>query len=292
MVAEIASKIPGCRPLDAGELLERHRDRGVHGGAAPAQRALQDPGGPQADRHQVRRDASRRRAAAALRHGPPGRRAVRARPARHHVHVRHHALRRHPPGARHRLHAVRRAAAAADRPRPRGSLRAQHHRRRRLDPRQGPRARRPLPRPGRRRGGPLRGRHAAPSTSCPAASPGPRRPSPTSAASSAWCSTGATPTRPAVAVYFDVTTAPRLRHAQPLRRSRHAGVRRASGAATSTTRTSATRSTSCSGSRARPTSRRGRRCGARAARAGTSSARRWRCASWARRSTSTAAAPT
>ena len=38
------------------------------------------------------------------------------------------------------------------------------------------------------------------------ASRGPRRPSPTSAASSAWCSTGATPTRPAASVYFDVST--------------------------------------------------------------------------------------
>ena len=34
---------------------------------------------------------------------------------------------------------------------------------------------------------------------------GPRRRSPTSAASSAWCSTGATPTRPAARVYFDVS---------------------------------------------------------------------------------------
>ena len=65
-----------------------------------------------------------------------------------------------------------------------------------------------------------------------------------------------------------------------------------SAAATSTTPTSATRSTSCCGSRRPTTSRRGSRCGARADRAGTSSARRWPCASWAPRSTCTAAAPT
>ena len=39
------------------------------------------------------------------------------------------------------------------------ALRAQHHRRRRLDPRQGARAGRALPRPGRGRDGPLRRRH-------------------------------------------------------------------------------------------------------------------------------------
>ena len=39
------------------------------------------------------------------------------------------------------------------------------------------------------------------------ASPGPPRPSPTSAASSAWCSTGATPTQAGGAVYFDVELA-------------------------------------------------------------------------------------
>ena len=52
------------------------------------------------------------------------------------------------------------------RPRPRDPVRAQHHRRRRLDPRQGPRARRALPRPGRRRDGPLRRRHGRRSACC------------------------------------------------------------------------------------------------------------------------------
>ena len=46
-----------------------------------------------------------------------------------------------------------------DRPRPHREVRAQRHRRRRPAVRQGPPARRPLPRPGRRRGGPVRARH-------------------------------------------------------------------------------------------------------------------------------------
>ena len=93
-------------------------------------------------------------------------------------------------------------------------------------------------------------------------------------------------------VYFDVTTLPALRRRQPLQPRSRCSRTPASGAAPSTTRTSATRSTSCCGSRRRPTSRRGRRCGDRAGPAGTSSARRWRCASSAPPSTSTAAAPT
>ncbi len=60
-------------------------------------------------------------------------------------------------------------------------------------------------------------------------------------------------------------------------------------AAIPTTRTSATRSTSSCGSPRPTTSRRGSPCGVRDARAGTSSARPWRCGNWAPRSISTAA---
>ena len=123
--------------------------------------------------------------------------------------------------------------------------------------------------------------------------PGHRRPSPTSAASSAWCSTGATPTRPAARCTSTSSTfaALRLRSAtttasEMLDLAARAGRQRRRPA------TSATRSTSCCGSRRPTTSRRGRRCGARAGPAGTSSARRWPCASSAPRSTCTAAAPT
>ena len=45
-----------------------------------------------------------------------GGRAVRARPGRHDVHVRHHAVRRHPPRPRRHLRHLRRAAAAPARP--------------------------------------------------------------------------------------------------------------------------------------------------------------------------------
>ena len=119
-------------------------------------------------------------------------------PGRHHVHVRHHALRRHPPRPRRHLRHLRRAAAAPARPRPRDPLRPQHHRRRRRHPPQGPRARGPLPRPGRGRDGPLRRRHGGAERDHQLErAAGHRRPSPTSGASSAWSSTRATPTQPA-----------------------------------------------------------------------------------------------
>ena len=222
----------------------------------------------------------------------PRGRAVRAGPGRHHVHVRHHAVRRDPPRPRRRLPDLRRAAAPAARPGPRHQVRAQHHRRRRPAVRQGPRARRALPRPGGRRGGPVRPRHGRarraavlqraaghvrhrrhPRLHRHGARPGLRLPG----------------RRRGVLRRLPV---PDVRLGEPLRRGDDAGATRPSGAATPTTPTSATRSTSCCGSRRRTTSRRGSRCGARAGRAGTSSARRWPCASSAPPSTSTAAAPT
>ena len=66
------------------------------------------------------------------------------------------------------------------------------------------------------------------------------------------------------AVYFDVTQVRLVRLGQPLHARARCSRSPASVAATSTTRTSATRSTSCCGSRRRPTSRRGTRCGGRA----------------------------
>ena len=65
--------------------------------------------------------------------------------------------------------------------RARDPVRAQRHRRRRRHPAQGPRARCPLPRPGRRGDGPVRRRHgrAGPPPGV-VASPGPPRPSPRS----------------------------------------------------------------------------------------------------------------
>ncbi len=123
--------------------------------------------------------------------------------------------------------------------------------------------------------------------------PGHRRPSPTSAGSSAWCSTGATPTRPA---------APSTSTCRPSRLR--------FGGQPATTRARCSRTPAERGGNVDDPNKRnpldfvlwqpsrdrravvGHRCGARAGRAGTSSARRWRCASWAPPSTSTAAAPT
>ena len=67
-------------------------------------------------------------------------RAVRARPGRAHVRLRHHAVRLDPPRPRRHLPRVRPPHPAARGARPRGADGAQRHRRRRLDPAQGPRA--------------------------------------------------------------------------------------------------------------------------------------------------------
>ena len=65
------------------------------------------------------------------------------------VHVRDHPVRRDPPRTCRDVPRLRRPAAAPHRPRAHGDVRAQRDRRRRPAVRQGPRARRPLPRPGR-----------------------------------------------------------------------------------------------------------------------------------------------
>ena len=75
------------------------------------------------------------------------------------------------------------------------------------------------------------------------------------------------------AVYFDVSSYEPLRAGQPPRSRRRCWNWPPSGAATPTTRTSATRWTSCSGSRPPQTSPRGSHVGARDDPAGTSSAR-------------------
>ena len=147
---------------------------------------------------------------------------------------------------------------------------------------EGPRARRPLPRPGRRRGGALRRRHGRASTSCPVqraaghvghprhprlhrhgARPGPRLPGWRWRSTSTWRRLPGSGRQP-------LRRGPMLAYAARARRQR----RRPEQAPPARLRALA--------AVARPTSRRGRRCGGRVDRAGTSSARRWRCASWAR----------
>ena len=91
--------------------------------------------------------------------------------------------------------------------------------------------------------------------------------------------------------YFDVSTSPSfgaLSHYSEEQMVRLARAR----VATRTTRTAARRSTSCCGSPARRTSRHGARRSASGGPAGTWSARRCRCRSSGRRSTSTGVAPT
>ena len=217
--------------------------------------------------------------------------AVRAARARADVHVRDHPVRRHPPRPCGDVPRLRRAAAPADRPRPPRDLRPQRHRRRRSVVRQGSRARRALPRPGGRGGGPFRGGHGgAQRTARWRRGRGRRRRSPTSAGSSAWSSTVASPTRPAAACS---STCPSSNASAPSATTpaSRCSSSPANAAATSTTRSSAIRSTSSCGSRRHPTSRRGTRCGGPAGLGGTSSAAPSPCASWARRSTSTAVAP-
>ncbi len=171
-------------------------------------------------------------------------------------------------------------------------LRPQRHRRRRSALRQGPPTRGALPRSRRRRGGPLRARHdgaqrAAGLVDAAGVVGDPRHPRVhRHGARSGLRLRGR---RLGLLRRVEVRL---VRHAEPLHRTTRCCCSPRSAAATSTTRTSARRSTSCSGTRRPPTSRRGTRCGAPADRAGTSSARRSRCASSARRSTCTAGEPT
>ena len=144
-------------------------------------------------------------------------------------------------------------------------VRAQRHRRRRPAVRQGPPARRPLPRPGGRGGGPLRAPTWRRSTRCPWR----RTPRASSAIPDIRGFIGMVLDRGYAyqaggAVYFDVSKFDVVRLGQQLHRRADARASPASAVATSTTRTSATRSTSCCGSRRPPTSRRGTRCGVRA----------------------------
>ena len=137
VTSDIVAKIPNMRPLNAGELamatpiesftavlmqLNTHYKTRValkltgirEGDAAGAAEA------PDAKprRASTRRDSRRspRRAHAAPLHGAGRGHPVRTGPGGDDVHVRHHALRRHPPGPCRHLPHLRRAAAPAARP--------------------------------------------------------------------------------------------------------------------------------------------------------------------------------
>ena len=101
-------------------------------------------------------------ARAPVRHRTAGCGALRAVPASRggaDLRVRHNPLRQHPPRARQHLPGLRPPDPPPRGPRPPGAAGAQHHRRGRLDPAQGPRARRGLPGAGRGRDGPVPQRH-------------------------------------------------------------------------------------------------------------------------------------
>ena len=206
---DIVSKIPDLRPLDAGELSNaapieafaavllqvnmKYKTRvairftGLDGSSAERRLAPASPAGSFTARAPVRHRRPRRS----------------CRSSRDRV-VTMYTCGITPYDSTHLGHAatyldLRRPAAAAPRPRPRDALRAQHHRRRRLDP----------ARKARELGVHYLDLAAAEIARFDAdmdrarhdpgvvRAPGHVAPSPTSAASSGWCSTRATPTRPA-----------------------------------------------------------------------------------------------
>ena len=196
-------------------------------------------------------------------------------------------------GPRRHVRQLRRAAAPAPRPRPRDPVRAQHHRRRRRPAAQGPRARRALPRPGRRRDGPVRRRHE-----------GARH------ARRRWSEPRATSAiadiRGFIGMVLDRGHAYQAGRRRVLRRRlvrrfgsvsqlrprRDARARRRARRQPRRPQQARPARLRALAAVARTTSRRGSRCGARAGPAGTSSARPWPCASSAPPSTCTAAAAT
>ena len=198
---------------------------------------------------------------APLRHRAARGRAVRPAADRAHVRVRDHAVRLDAPRPRRDVPHLRPAHPAARGARPRGADGAQHHRRRRLDPAQGARARRAVPRARRgRRSARFHGDMAALEMRPPVAEPRateaiaadhrPRRPA---------ARQRATRTSAAATVYFDVSTFPDFGEALALPRGPDGQARARRGAAIPTIRTAARRSTSCCGSRRSPTSPRGAR---------------------------------
>ncbi len=221
-----------CARSMPGGLSQRHADRVVHRRAAPAQRALQDPGGGPLHRHpdelgpRRRRDpdVGRRRRDAALRHRP-SRRSCRSSPARSspctraasrrttrptsatpRSYLTYDVLQRRLRDRGHETRCVRNVTDVDD-----DILRKARE------------LGRALPRSRRRRDGPLRRRHGgARGHRLAAASLGPPRPSPTSAGFIGMVLDRGHAYEAGGAVYFDVGTLRSLRPDQPLRPRRDA----------------------------------------------------------------------
>ena len=132
-VMEITAQHPEPAPARRRLAAQRGRDGDVRGGAADGEHPAQDARQPAP--HALYEHA-------ALRHGATRGRAVRAAADGAHVRVRHHAVRLDAPRARRDVSHLRPPHPPARGARPRGAHGAQHHRRRRLDPAQGARARR------------------------------------------------------------------------------------------------------------------------------------------------------
>ena len=279
----------GPAPARRRELSPGRGDRGLHRGLHHPEHPPPGAQHPAARRHLSGR---RWRCGSTTRPADGGR--LRPRAAGHDVHLRHHALRRRPPRPRRGLPDLRRPPAPAARPRPRDRAACATSPTSTTTSCARPASSASTTSTWRPRRWPASTPTWRRSGCCPCTpSPGPPRPSPRSSRSSAPPSTpGHAYQSRRGAVYFDVSSLRRLRRGQPPGPRRDAGAWRPSTGATPTTPTSGTRSTSCSGSPRCPTSRPGSRAGDRAGRAGTSSARRWPCASSGRPSTSTAAAGT
>ena len=243
-LSEIVRKIPGCRPLDAGELSNATAIEAFTAVLLQLNVRYRTRVGTQAHGNQATEPSAFRHADASLRHRPPGGGPLRAGAHRHDVHLRHHAVRRHSPRARGDVRHLRRPPAPADRPRPHRQVRAQRHRRRRSALRQSARAGCPLPRPGGGGGGPFRAATWWHSTSCPSYS----TPRASSAIPDIRGFIGMVLDRGFAyqaggSVYFDVSKFDALGRSAGTRPSKMLGISAERGDDT-TIRTSATRSTS------------------------------------------------
>ena len=295
--SEIVAKIPNMRPLDAGELSLATPIEAFTAVLLQLNVRYKTRVGGQVHRHpgrQPRAELPPSERRAALRHRPP-RRSCRSSRARSSRCTRAASRRTTPPTSatpRSTSPTTSSSGGCVDLGHD-AALRAQHHRRRRLHPPQGPRARRPLPRPRRGRDRPVRRRHGGPRAAAGVvgaaghlghrrhprlhrhgARPGPRLPG----------------RRRRLLRRVDVRR--RSASVSHLHARRDARARRRAGRQRRRPQQARPARLRAVAAVARRTSRRGSRCGGRAGRAGTSSARRSPCASSARPSTCTAAAPT
>ena len=287
-VADIVAKIPGCRPLDAGELSNAMAIEAFTAVLLQLNIRYKTRVAPKLTG--IKRDPRQPHDPAALRHRAARGGAVRAAGARPHVHVRDHPVRLDPPRPCRDVPCLRRVAASVDRPRPPcdPACATSPTSTIRCSPGLGSSACTiSTSRRGRRRASSRTWRRST-RCRCGHAAMGlvgdPRHPRLHRHGHRSWVRLSGGRQR----VLRCVAVRP-FRHRRPLLTRADARVRSAGEAATSTIRSSAILSTSSCGSRRPPTSRRGTRCGGRDARVGTSKCSALALASWARRSICTVA---